>query len=105
MKVLDSEAARFTAFEKGIKSLIKKADKLSITTRARVAFVTFSPYGIYAYDSSKNINEIIDNFLSHRKNQTTSTNVVALLPSLSRESYMMNDANVDPNNEKASPDN
>ncbi|PHT89419.1 hypothetical protein T459_04532 [Capsicum annuum] len=105
MKVLDSEAARFAAFEKEIKSLIKKADKLSITIGARVAFVTFSPYGIYAYDSSKNINEIIDNFLSHRKNQTISTNVVALLLSSSGKSYMMNDVNVGPNNEKASSDN
>ncbi|PHU11338.1 hypothetical protein BC332_18268 [Capsicum chinense] len=107
MKVLDSEETRFATFKKKIKSLIKNADNLSITIRARVAFVTFSPYGIYAYDSSNNIVELIDNFLSHRKDQTTSTNVVALRHSSSGESNMTNNLNVavDLNDEKASPDN
>ncbi|PHU11337.1 hypothetical protein BC332_18267 [Capsicum chinense] len=105
MMVLDSEAARFATFKKGIKSLIKKADKLSITTGERVAFVTFFPYGIYAYDSSNNIDELINIFLSHRKDQTTSPNVVALLHSSSGESNLMNNLNVvvDLNDEKASP--
>ncbi|KAF3614220.1 hypothetical protein FXO38_35797 [Capsicum annuum] len=107
MKVLDSEAARFVTFKKEIKCLIKKADKLLITTGTHVAFVTFSPYGIYAYDLSNNIDELIDNFLSHRKDQTTSTNVVALLHSSSGESNMMNNLNVivDLNDDKASLDN
>ncbi|PHU11336.1 hypothetical protein BC332_18266 [Capsicum chinense] len=94
MKMLDSEAARFVTFKNGIKRLIKKADKLSITMGESVAFVVFSPYGIYAYDSSNNIDELIDNFLSHHKDQTTSTNIVALLHSSSGESNMMNNLNV-----------
>ncbi|KAG5620375.1 hypothetical protein H5410_005593 [Solanum commersonii] len=62
-----SKAKRFVAFKQLWASVVKKANKLSITTRAHVAIATYSKvYFPYVYDSS-NCLDTLNKFLNDAK--------------------------------------
>ncbi|XP_022862322.1 MADS-box protein AGL42-like [Olea europaea var. sylvestris] len=74
MKFIENESSRLVTFSKRKNGLLKKARELSVLCDAEVALIIFSQKGRLFQFSSSNMENTIEKYLEHGKEEETTTN-------------------------------